>query len=59
MHRMSYPTWEDIMAMKRNWQFLIRKDASVQRPSPLLDIEDVRRIANERIVSLERQLEQR
>lgn len=42
-------TWDDVKDMRSNAHFLIRRDASIKKPSPLLDVEDVRRLAQKEI----------
>jgi hypothetical protein len=51
-------SWDDVKAMRTSAHFLIRRDASPKKPSPLLDVEDVRRLAQREIDARDKLIEQ-
>lgn len=50
--------WDDVKDMRSNAHYLIRKDASPKKPSPLLDVEDVRRLAQREIDARDKIIEE-
>lgn len=51
-------SWDDVKAMRTASHFLIRRDASPKKPSPLLDVEDVRRLAQREIDARDKIIEE-